>query len=170
MSSYHYYIISKRRIKREKNSKHKENVYIEDVRYIKENNKVICEEDNIEKGKPDVTYNLLMSIAVLSFAVFICVLEFSDLIGIGRNVPQFLSDYVSSIGFFTMLYSIPWIRKFIVLPLFDCGKVGNKLKMSVIMFMLSLFVAMILFQLEISGVLSNLISIICIGVTLFNLH
>ena len=40
--------------------------------------------------------------------------------------------------------------------------------MSLIMFILSLFMVMILLQLEISGVLSNLINIICIGVILFN--
>ena len=106
MSNYHYYIVSKKRIKRKKNGKHRENVHIEDVRYIEENSKVICEESNIEEGKTEVSYNLLIGIAVLDFVVFICVLEFSDLIGIGRNIPQFLSDYVSSIGFCTMLYSI----------------------------------------------------------------
>ena len=41
-----------KRIKREKDSKHRENVHIEDVRYIEEKRKIICEEDNIEKGKP----------------------------------------------------------------------------------------------------------------------
>lgn len=42
--------------------------------------------------------------------------------------------------------------------------------MALIIFILSLLVAIILLQLGISGALSNLISIICIVVTLFNLQ
>ena len=67
-------------------------------------------------------------------------------------------------------YFIPWIRKFISNYFFLCGKVSNKLMISVIMLILSGVIAIFLLKLGISGLLSNLISIIRTVITLFNLR
>lgn len=73
MSSWHYYIESKKRIKVIKENKDKKTILIDDVFFITENNKTILNNKFLEGGKEDKLLNFVLAVTggLLVFLLFL---------------------------------------------------------------------------------------------------
>lgn len=171
MARYYYGITSAKPLREEKSVNGHKTVKIKGVIAIIENGNDIHSHNNIKNGRKDIIANILFTFAIVALLLFAVLMLIADFAGIGtEKLSLFTSDYVASAGLLATMYSFPRVRKFIGEKVFYFGEYGNKLYIWIIVFILSAFIAIMLYILALTSKFANIISAVCVIFTLKNIQ
>lgn len=170
MARFYYNITSSKPIKVEKDVNGHKTVKIKGVTEVRENGQDINSYKDIQYGKRDWVFNILMIAAVVDLAALVALMLFANLIDIDTEIFSLTSDYIASAGMLATAYSFPRIRKFVGEKVFRFGKLGNKLYVTIWVLIISFIVAAILFTLGLTSKFANIISTVCLIIALKNMQ
>lgn len=169
MSSWHYYIESKKRIKVIKENKDKKTILIDDVFFITENNKTILNNKFLEGGKEDKLLNFVLAVTggLLVFLLFLML--FGDFFKLDDNLYGTTSGVIATAGFIITLMSIPKTQKSLN-KILKFGHTGNRLILIVLICLIPIYDAGPFPTLCIDSRYANFVSVMCSSFSVYMLY
>lgn len=167
MSSWHYYIKSKSRIRITDKKDNKKYVSIDNVVSVKENERMIIDNE-FNQGKSHYILNSLFLVTIIiTGLLFILLVIGNDFLNLEDNVYMLINDMVAFTSVIIVLASIESFR-FNLNKYLKFGTFGNKLYISICFLLISLLGGFLLYKLNISGRLANTFSLMCFAISCKN--
>lgn len=170
MARYYYAITSTKRLQEEKSVNGYKTVKIKGVTKIEENGNDVHSYNNITNGRKDFVFNILMTAAIVDLSAMILLMLVAEYLNIDMRLVSLTTDYIAGTGFFATVYSFPRIRKFIGEKIFLHGKLGNKLIVSFFVLAIPFFISVMLYYIGLTSKFANIISAVCIIISLKNMQ
>lgn len=170
MARYYYAITSTKRLQEEKSVNGYKTVKIKGVTKIEENGNDVHSYNNITNGRKDFVFNFLMIAAIIDLSALILLMLVADYLNIDMRLVSLTSDYIAGAGVLATVYSFPKIRKYISEKIFLHGKLGNKLIVSFFVLAIPFFIAVMLYYIGLTSKFANILSAVCVIISLKNMQ
>lgn len=165
MSSWHYYIKSKSRIKVTAEKGSKKDVEIKDVVDFTENRH---KTDSLAKGKKDRVFNFLIGIGLVGlFILFVSIIIGNDVLKLQNKLYSLASDIVAISGLELTIISFNPVRAKLD-EYMRFGRAGNNMFILLSIFLIAIYVVSPFPHFNFDNKFANIISLFCFFISYYN--
>lgn len=168
MAKWHYAITAKKRANIVEESSATQKVSISGATEIIENKEGLFPRYDLNCGKTSVFLNIILAILCIGSVIFVSTIIIEKDILLNQSLEyRMASDVIATSGLFLMVISFPSVKQKLM-KILQLGKIGNHLCLIFCSFAFPICAAAILFLCGFSERIANMISLVCIFVSIWN--